>query len=78
MLADLAARDSLPDTHLGPLTALAADAAAETDVTVTLFCAANRSPATVLGRMAPVADAPTREKDSPKPIRHTLFLLVEC
>jgi hypothetical protein len=78
VLADLAAGDSLPDTHLGSFTALAADAADETGITVTLFGAVNRSPAAVLGRMAPDADSPARETDSPEPIRHTLFLLVEC
>lgn len=76
VLADLAIRDSLPDTHLEPFTALAADAASETGVTVTLFCAANRSPATVLGRIAPAADGPTEKNDNPESLRHTLFLLV--
>jgi hypothetical protein len=78
VLGDLAAGDSLQETHLGPFTALAADAAAETGITVTLFGAANRSPATVIGRMSPAAGSPASETDVPEPIRHTLFLLVEC
>ena len=77
VLADLATGDSLPETRLGPFTALDADAASETGVTITLFCAANCSPATVLGRMAPAADGPPEKGDDPESIRHTLFLLVD-
>ena len=77
LLVDLANRESLASTDLSSIASPAADAASGTAVTVTLFGAANRTPATVIRRMAPAAVAPNAEIEKPKSARHTLIILVE-
>jgi hypothetical protein len=77
VLEDLATGDILPGADIAPFSALAAETASETAVTVTLFSAANHPPAAVIRRMAPAAAALPEEDGYPKSIRHTLFLLVE-
>jgi hypothetical protein len=77
VLADLAVRDSLQSEDLAAFEALAADAACEPAVTVTLFIAANRTPASVIRRMAPGIATPAEQNRSVKSLRHTLIVLVE-
>ena len=76
VLADLAVRGTLPSTDIASLTSFSAGAAAQQAVTVTLFVAANRTPATVISRMAPSAATPPEENEKPNSVRHTPFVLV--
>lgn len=77
VLADLATRDTLPSADIASFRSLAADAATGQAVTVTLFVAANQTPATVIGRMAPSATAAPDENEKPNSARHTLFVLMD-
>jgi hypothetical protein len=77
MLVDLANRESLPSADLLSFATPAADAVSEPAATVTLFCAANQAPATVIRRLAPASLALSGENESPKSVCHTLILLVE-
>ncbi|WP_372682845.1 hypothetical protein [Desulfosarcina sp.] len=77
VLADLANRESLESADLSSIASPADDAVAARTVTVTLFGAVNRTPATVLRRLAPAALAPHEENNQPKSVRHTLIVLVE-
>ncbi len=77
MLVDLANRESLPSADLSCFAAPATDAVSESAATVTLFCAANQAPATVLRRLAPASLAPVGENETPKSVCRTLILLVK-
>lgn len=77
VLADLAVQENLPSTDFSALASLAADATAEQTVTATLFVALNRTPATVIRRMAPATAVPPDENGKPESGGHTLIVLVE-
>jgi hypothetical protein len=77
VLADLANRESLTTADLSAITSPVDDAATGPAVSVTFFGAANRTPATVIRRIAPAALAPTGENETAKPVRNTLILLME-
>ena len=77
VLAGLAAQETLTSADFSPIAALAADAASEPAVSATFFVAANRTPATVIRRMAPATAAPPEENGKVKSVRHTLIVLVE-
>ncbi|MBC2712385.1 MAG: hypothetical protein HGJ94_15795 [Desulfosarcina sp.] len=77
VLADLAVQETLPSADLSAFASLAAELASEPAVTVTLFVAANRTPATVISRVAPATASPPEENGKPKSVRHTLIVLVE-
>ena len=77
MLVDLANRETLPSADLSSIASPAAEAASGPAVTVTLFGAANRTPATVIRRMAPSSLASSGENEKPKSVCHTLIILVE-
>ncbi len=77
MLVDLANRESLPSADLSSIASPAAGAVSGPAATVTLFCAANQAPATVIRRLAPASLAPSGENETPKSVCHTLIILVE-
>jgi hypothetical protein len=77
VLADLAVQENLPSADLSALASLAADATAEQTVTATLFVALNRTPATVVRRMAPATPVPPDENGQSDWGGHTLIVLVE-
>lgn len=77
VLTDLAVRDSLPSADLASFKALAADADCGSTATVSLFIAANRTPATVIRRMAPANPIPSAPNGTATPLHHTLIVLVE-
>jgi hypothetical protein len=77
MLADLTNREPLTPPDLSSIALPAADAASGPVLTVTLFGTANRTPLSVLRRMAPAPLALSAENEKPKSVRHTLIILVE-
>lgn len=77
VLAGLAHQDALLSADFASFSALGSDAADDTAASVTLFGAANHTPAAVIHQLAPVTAASHGGEDTPKSVRHTLFLLVE-
>ena len=77
VLADLAHRESLPSADRSAFASLAADAVSEPAVAVTLYGAANRTPATVIRWMAPSSAALSGENEKSNSVGHTLIVLAE-
>jgi hypothetical protein len=77
VLADLADQASLPSADFASVDNLAADAASETAVTVTLFVAANQTPDRVIRRMAAATPSSPDEIGQSKLVRHTVIIMVE-
>ncbi len=77
VLADLAARGSLPTDDLSSLAPLNAARASEPTVTASLFLAANRPPATVIRQMVRAANAPPEENGLWQSVRHTVIAMVK-
>lgn len=77
VLADLAARESPPSVDLSPFISMAADTESEAAATVTLFAAANRTPSSVIRRMAPSSVVASGKNEKPGSVFHTLIVLVE-
>ena len=77
VLADLAARESPPSAALSPFVSMAAGMESEPAATVTLFAAANRTPSSVVRRLAPATAGGSGENEKPESVCHTLFVLVE-
>lgn len=76
-LADLADRESLPSADHSPFSSMAAGTESEPGATVTLFAAANRTPSSVIRRMAPATAGLSGENEKPQSVCHTLIVLVE-